>query len=171
MRVKRKEPGDMADEFGMNSPAGNEGKHHMGGGEGPAPMKTFIGKGSEFVGKLTFEGTVQIDGKVKGEIFSKGTLMIGADAEIEATINVDSVIISGKVSGNIFAGKRTEIRAPGRLYGDIRTPNLMIEQGVIFEGSCKMENLDKKAADPAKPRSGNHAVEDIVQNVTTIKQA
>lgn len=101
---------------------------------------TFIAKGSEFVGKLTFEGTVMIDGKIDGEVFSKGTLIIGPDADIKAKINVDSVIISGALNGNITAAKKIELRAPARLKGNIHTPSLVIEEGVLFEGNCKMGN-------------------------------
>jgi cytoskeletal protein CcmA (bactofilin family) len=108
----------------------------------PKDQNTFIAKGSEFVGKLTFEGTVRIDGKIEGEIFSKGTLVIGPGADIKAKINVDSVVISGNVKGNVTARKKVELRAPGKLYGNITTSSLMVEQGVIFEGACKMENLD-----------------------------
>lgn len=107
----------------------------------PKDVNAFIGKNSEFVGKLTFDGTVRIDGKVDGEIFSKGTLIIGPGALIKAKINVDVVILSGTLQGNIFAKKRVELRAPGKLFGNIATPSLIVEQGVIFEGNCKMENL------------------------------
>lgn len=105
----------------------------------PKDMNTFIAKGSEFAGKLTFEGTVRIDGKVDGEIFSKGTLIIGPGADIKAKVNVDTVIISGNLDGNITAKKKTELRAPAKLKGNIMTPSLVIEEGVIFEGNCKME--------------------------------
>ncbi len=105
-----------------------------------AKPNTFIGKGSEFVGKLTFEGTVRIDGKVDGEIYSKGTLIVGPEAEVSAKINVDTVFLSGLVRGNITAGKKIVLKAPGRLFGNIKSPVLVVEEGVIFEGNCKMEN-------------------------------
>jgi cytoskeletal protein CcmA (bactofilin family) len=125
----------------------------------PKDVNAFIGKNSEFVGKLTFEGTVRIDGKVDGEIFSKGTLIIGPGAQIKAKINVDVVILSGTLNGNIHAKKRIELRAPGKLYGNVATPSLIVEQGVIFEGNCKMENLpnegeaEKEIRTPASPAS------------------
>jgi cytoskeletal protein CcmA (bactofilin family) len=101
-------------------------------------MNTFIAKGSEFDGKLTFEGTVRIDGKIDGEIFSKGTLIIGPGANINAKVNVESIIISGNVKGNVTASKKIEMRAPAILKGNVQSPSLVIEEGVIFEGSCKM---------------------------------
>ncbi|MCZ7583962.1 MAG: polymer-forming cytoskeletal protein [Deltaproteobacteria bacterium] len=117
----------------------------------PKDVNAFIGKNSEFVGKLTFDGTVRIDGKVEGEIFSKGTLIIGPGAQIEATVNVDVVIISGNLHGDVNAKKRIEMRAPGKLYGNIATPQLVVEQGVIFEGNCRMENVASEAAKDEKP--------------------
>lgn len=120
----------------------------------PKDVNAFIGKNSEFVGKLTFEGTVRIDGRVDGEIFSKGTLIIGPGADIKATVNVDVVIISGNMHGDINARKRVELRAPGKLYGNIATPSLVVEQGVIFEGNTKMENL---ADVPESARSASDA--------------
>ena len=120
----------------------------------PAPSRrseasTFIAKGSEFVGKLTFDGTVEIDGRVQGEIFSKGTLVIGPSAEIKASINVDTCVIKGTVHGNVNARTKLELAKPGKLYGDIRSPTLVLEAGVIFEGHCRMENL----AEPEKTKS------------------
>jgi cytoskeletal protein CcmA (bactofilin family) len=121
----------------------------------PAEGSTFIARGSEFVGKLTFEGTVRIDGNVQGEIFSKGTLIIGPGAQIKAAINVESCQIMGTVHGNVNARQKLELKKPGRLVGDIRTPTLVLEAGVIFEGNCRMENLvqdqPRAAASPASP--------------------
>ena len=107
----------------------------------PGEGSTFIARGSEFVGKLTFEGTVRIDGNIQGEIFSKGTLIIGPGALIKAAINVESCQILGTVHGNVNARQKLELKKPGRLVGDIRTPTLVLEAGVVFEGNCKMENL------------------------------
>ena len=106
----------------------------------PKDANTFIAKGSEFVGKLTFEGTVVIDGKADGEIFSKGTLIIGPSGDIKAKINVETVVLSGTVNGNIYAAKKIEMHAPAKLKGNIQTPSLVIEEGVLFEGNCKMDS-------------------------------
>lgn len=119
----------------------------------PKEMNTFIAKGSEFVGKLTFEGTVRIDGKVDGEIFSRGTLIIGPGADIKAKINVDTVIISGNVNGNVSAKKKIELRAPAKLKGNIMSPGLVIEEGVMFEGNCKMEGAAGQTEMPVMPKT------------------
>jgi len=115
---------------------------------GTKQPNTFVGKGSEFVGKLTFDGTVRIDGKIDGEIFSRGTLIVGPGADVSAKIQVDTVILSGTVRGNISAAKKIELRAPGKLYGNIKSPALIVEEGVIFEGNCKMENLESDKGAP-----------------------
>ena len=104
---------------------------------------TFLGKETAFEGRLTFQGTIRIDGHVKGEISSTGTLVIGEEATIEADIHVSYIIISGEIRGNIIADKRIEIHAPGRVFGNIQAPIIIMEEGVIFEGNCRMQNIEK----------------------------
>jgi cytoskeletal protein CcmA (bactofilin family) len=102
-------------------------------------ITTLLGRGAQFEGKLTFEGTVRIDGRFKGEVFSEDVLVIGDGAQVEATIDVGEVIIQGTVVGNITAKRSIEIHAPGRVKGDLHTPALQIDKGVIFEGRSFME--------------------------------
>ncbi len=111
-------------------------------------INTLLGRGSEFEGKLTFEGTVRIDGKLSGEIFSDDVLVVGEGAEISAEIEVGVIIVEGNVTGNIRAKKAVELHAPARIKGNIETPSLYIDKGVIFEGHCKMENLGGASARP-----------------------
>src|SRR5678815_5878146 len=102
-------------------------------------ITTLLGRGSAFEGKLTFEGTVRIDGRFKGEVFSDDTLVIGEGALVEAQIDVGEVIIQGTVVGNVTAKRSIEIHAPGRVKGDLHTPSLQVDKGVIFEGRSFME--------------------------------
>ncbi len=101
-------------------------------------VNALLGKGSEFEGKLTFEGAVRIDGTFSGEIFTEDTLIIGEGAQVSAQIDAGTVIIYGDVRGNVRTTDLIELHAPARLRGDITTPNLAIDRGVIFEGSCTM---------------------------------
>jgi cytoskeletal protein CcmA (bactofilin family) len=103
-------------------------------------VTTLLGRGSEFEGKLSFEGTVRIDGKLTGEIFSDDVLIVGEGAEVKAEINVGSIIIEGTVHGNIHAKRSVEIHTPGRVRGNITTPSLYMEKGVLFDGNCQMES-------------------------------
>ena len=97
-------------------------------------ITTLLGRGAAFEGKLTFEGTVRIDGRFKGEVFSDDVLVIGEGAHVEAEIDIGEVIIQGTVVGNIKAKRSIEIHAPGRVKGDLHTPSLQVDKGVIFEG-------------------------------------
>jgi cytoskeletal protein CcmA (bactofilin family) len=112
-------------------------------------INTLLGKGSEFEGKLTFEGTVRVDGRLAGEIFSDDVLVVGEGAEVHAEIDIGEIIIQGLVVGNIRAKRAVEIHAPGKVRGDITTPSLQIDKGVIFEGKCFMEGV----ADGTRARS------------------
>ncbi|MBN2497687.1 MAG: polymer-forming cytoskeletal protein [Deltaproteobacteria bacterium] len=107
-------------------------------------ITTILGKGSEFEGKLQFEGTLRIEGAYSGQIISDSVLVVGEGAKVEAEIDIGTIVINGEVKGNIRAKQGVEIRHPGRLLGNLETPMLTIEKGVIFEGSCRMENLGKK---------------------------
>jgi cytoskeletal protein CcmA (bactofilin family) len=118
----------------------------------PGEIHTLLGKGSEFEGKLTFEGQVRIDGKFSGQIFTKDTLVIGDGARVNAEINAGTVIVNGVVEGNIRATQIIELHQPGRIKGNLEAPALSIDRGVIFEGSCKMENIGKAPAPaPSEP--------------------
>ena len=122
-------------------------------------ITTLLGRGATFEGKLTFEGTVRIDGRFTGEVFTDDTLVIGEGAHVEASLDVGEVIIQGTVVGNITAKRSIEIHAPGRVKGDLHTPILQIDKGVMFEGRSFMEqavgNRAPAAAaqqqQPAKP--------------------
>lgn len=117
-------------------------------------ITTLLGRGAAFEGKLTFEGTVRIDGRFKGEVFSEDVLVIGDGAHVEATIDVGEVIIQGTVVGNITAKRSIEIHAPGKVKGDLHTPALQIDKGVIFEGRSFMEQAlqNRQTTAPAQPK-------------------
>jgi cytoskeletal protein CcmA (bactofilin family) len=105
-----------------------------------AELNTLLGRGSEFEGKLMFEGTVRIDGKLSGEVLSNDILVIGEGAEVHAEIDVGTVIVEGRVEGNIRAKTSVELHAPAHVRGNITTPSLFIDKGVVFHGSCNMES-------------------------------
>jgi cytoskeletal protein CcmA (bactofilin family) len=112
-----------------------------------------LGKGSRVEGKLSFEGSVRIDGQIEGEINAQDTVVIGDSAEVNAQIRAGTVIVEGKVNGDIAARKRVELRAPARLVGNLSTPSLVIHEGALFEGHSSMgdaegrvERADKRIA-------------------------
>ncbi|MFZ2491440.1 MAG: polymer-forming cytoskeletal protein [Thermoanaerobaculia bacterium] len=105
-------------------------------------LNGFLDRGSSFKGELEFEDTMRIDGKFSGKITSKNELIVGESAHIEGDVHVGRVAISGTVVGRIVADQRVEIHRNGKVYSDIDTPALIIEEGAIFQGNCVMG--DKK---------------------------
>jgi len=105
-------------------------------------VNAFLGKGTTFEGKMTFEGLFRLDGKFDGEIFSGDSLVIGETGEVDAQINVNTLVVNGKLRGSITANTRVEIYPPGKILGDMKTPILVISEGAIFEGNCQMEKRE-----------------------------
>jgi cytoskeletal protein CcmA (bactofilin family) len=101
-------------------------------------INAVLDKGAQFEGRLTFEGTVRIAGKFKGEIFTNDVLIISEGAEVDAQIDASVVVISGTVVGHIFARERVVAHPPAVIKGTVTTPSLRIDEGVVFEGSTTM---------------------------------
>src|SRR6188472_518160 len=101
-------------------------------------LNGFLDRGATFRGELEFEDTMRIDGKFNGKIHSKNELIVGESAHIEGDIHVGRIAISGTVVGKIIADTRVEIHRNGKVYSDIDTPALIIEEGAIFQGNCTM---------------------------------
>jgi cytoskeletal protein CcmA (bactofilin family) len=132
-------------------PGRKKDKWHAPGGEGAF---TFLGKGTKFKGTLTFEGTVRIDGRLEGEIHTKGTVIIGEAAIVEGDVDAATVISGGKVTGNLVASKKVELLAPGSLIGAVKTPLLSLEEGVTFSGNCEAEGRGELRALEDAGKSG-----------------
>ena len=118
----------------------------------PGPdLNALLGKGSQFEGKLLFEGTVRIDGKFSGEIISTDTLIIGEGAEVKANLQVGTLTCLGDYQGDAKASKSVELKAPAKVRGNITTASIVIERGVFFDGTCKMDTGGATAPPPRKP--------------------
>jgi cytoskeletal protein CcmA (bactofilin family) len=103
----------------------------------------------ELQGTLRFSGELIFDGKLDGDINSEGSLTLGDNAVIKGNISVNSVVVRGKIHGNITAREKIDIKARTELFGDIRAARLVIEEGVTFVGQSEV-NPNKGAA----PRAG-----------------
>ena len=109
-------------------------------------ISTFLGHGTSIDGTLEFQGTIRLDGDVKGQVISQnGTLIIGDKAVVQAQVRVDTAIIRGEIKGIVEAKTRIEAYPPARIIGDIQAPQISVESGVVFNGSCSMEG-------PSKPK-------------------
>jgi len=111
--------------------------------KGSGDLNGFLDRGASFKGEMEFEDTMRIDGKFNGKIMSKNELIVGESAHIEGDIQVGRVAISGTVTGKIVAEQRVEIHRNGKVYCDIETPALVIEEGAIFQGNCQMGDRER----------------------------
>lgn len=106
----------------------------------PDTITMLLGPGTTIEGTVKFENTVRLEGNVVGKIFStEGKLIIGETAVVNGEVMVNIAIIMGRVNGKIKARKRVEVYPPGRIEGDIQSPAVLIESGVIFNGNCSMK--------------------------------
>src|SRR5690606_31496679 len=111
---------------------------------GIGELHALLGHGARFEGKLAFEGRVRIDGALKGEIVGDGILVVGDGAEVEANIEVGTLIVrGGVVRGNVHARRLIEIHPEGAVYGDISAPEVDISKGCVFEGRCTMTPAER----------------------------
>lgn len=110
---------------------------------------TYIEEGSEIDGKFTFTGTVVLNGRLRGEIVSNDNLIIGEMGVVNANIRAGVVQIAGEVVGDVVATDRVELKEKCRVYGDVSAPVVIIAEGALFEGQCRMTK--GRPADVAQP--------------------
>ena len=101
-------------------------------------INAFLGAGTNYHGKLNFQGAVRIDGNFRGEVESEGTLVVGREAVVEGLIRVGQLILSGKIKGEVTAKGKVVLHKTADLHGDINTPVLVVEEGAVLEGNLNM---------------------------------
>lgn len=102
-----------------------------------------IERGCSFDGNLSFSGLLRISGEFNGKIFTNDTLVLSDEAIVNAEIYAGVVILSGKFKGTIKATSRVEIKKPAKFEGSIISPSLLVEEGVIFKGETKVDDVRK----------------------------
>ncbi len=114
-------------------------------------LSGFVGNGTTLTGEANFKGMLRVDGHLSGQVKSEGgTLIVGNNGQVDADIDVAVATIHGAVNGDIIASQRLELGRAAKVNGNIQTPSLVIEQGAVFEGSCRM--IQQKAAADNKQR-------------------
>lgn len=103
----------------------------------PAPPEPVVGSGCRFEGVLTFRGEARIEGEFRGEVSARGTLRVGEGARVEASVDVDELIVSGEFEGEARARKRIELRASARVRGSLEAPRVRLDEGCVVRGSCR----------------------------------
>ena len=122
-----------------------------------ANSKNVLNADVEIKGALKFAGELTFDGKLEGDITSEGTLNVGDNAVIKGNLNVSAVVLRGKINGNVTAREKIEIKAKTELFGDIRAPKLVIEEGVTFVGKSEVNPNKVSPTAPPLPRGGETA--------------
>src|ERR1043165_1795273 len=113
-------------------------------------LSGFVGGGTVVTGEANFKAMMRVDGHLSGRVSSSsGTLIVGANGKVDANIEVAVAVIHGTINGDIIATQRLELGRAAKVNGNIQTPSLIIEQGAIFEGTCKMLQMSQ-AADKVK---------------------
>jgi cytoskeletal protein CcmA (bactofilin family) len=123
-------------------------------------LSGFVGGGTVVTGEANFKAMMRVDGHLSGRVnSSSGTLIVGANGKVDANIEVAVAVIHGTINGDIIATQRLELGRAAKVNGNIQTPSLIIEQGAVFEGSCKMLQM-ATAADKAKKETRETKVEE-----------
>jgi len=128
----------------------------------PTEITALLGRGTQFEGKLLFEGRVRVDGHFRGDIQGEDVLVIGEGAHIVGTIEVATCIVTaGLVEADIRARDAIELYSPAKVTGNLHAPAIFIDRGVQFQGNCKMAPLDEASLDEAPTVTGaDGALED-----------
>lgn len=106
-------------------------------------ITAMIGEETVSEGTFTSEGAARIDGTVNGDVLVTGRLVLGRKAVVNGNILAESVLIGGKVTGNVTVSGRADLLAGSRLLGDLTAQILVIDKGAFFSGQCRMEMEEK----------------------------
>lgn len=143
--------------------AGEDGMEENGqespnaGVENADNVIAFVGRGVEFKGVISYNGTVRIDGQLDGEIHTEGILLVGEDAVITAKVSAGTIVSKGKITGDIVAKEKIRLLSPAVLNGSVKTPMLSMEEGVLFNGNIEMARADVREL----PRAINSPISNI----------
>lgn len=110
-------------------------------------VNSVIGKGTEFEGTVRTKETFRVEGFVKGTIISAGTLIIGNGGKVDGKIEAANILVGGEAYGELYASNKIEANASGRIYGNIHTKSLIVDENAIFQGTCEMTGGKKEAAE------------------------
>jgi len=123
--------------FGKKQEVGKVGK-----------VDTLIGQGAEIKGTISTKGTLRIDGSIDGGVANAEAVIVGEDGKVKGDINAQTVVVGGRIAGNIIASASIEMLPQSEVKGDISAPQLYIAEGAIFEGNCVMSKNQEKVIEP-----------------------
>ena len=109
-----------------------------GGGDSWRAVRVSLGSDAEVSGRLSFTTATRIEGRLRGEIRSIDLLVVGPEAVVHASVQAEVLVVLGQIYGDVTRAERVEIRPGGRILGNINTRSLVVVEGGLFEGSCRM---------------------------------
>lgn len=110
------------------------------------PIDSIIGEKAQFNGEFVLQGSLRIDGVFSGKIISEGKVIVGPGGHVKTNIVARTVIVGGRVDGNIYALESVHLLEDARIYGDVISSNMIMQDGVIFEGRAKINKIDNEQA-------------------------
>lgn len=102
-------------------------------------LGTIIGRGTKIEGTLTVEGSTRIDGTIIGKLISNDVITIGPNGQVKAEVKAKSIIVGGRVEGNLEAEEKIELQSKSELQGDLIAKSLLVEHGAVFHGNSNMK--------------------------------
>jgi len=123
-------------------------------------INSIVGEGTTFHGELQLNGLLRVDGDFSGTIRTSGKVLIGKSGRAECTIRANTVVIGGIVRGNIYAEEKVIVLSTGMMIGNIHSPRLIAEEGVILNGNCliKQKESESEIAEPVEPEQSFDAI-------------
>jgi cytoskeletal protein CcmA (bactofilin family) len=145
------------------------GKKDMDDFDKSGDLNTIIGKGSVVEGTVKVQSSLRVDGRIKGQVSTTDSLVIGKEGEIEGEVRVKHAIVGGRIKGKIFASGKVVLESKSAFHGELKTSKLVIEEGAVFEGVCSMTDdgkmlaLPEGAGGPDRVRHGERIARPEVQ--------
>jgi len=120
----------------------------------PLAMDTVLGEYTSITGNIESEGSIKILGKVEGDIKAGGDIYIEASSSVTGNVYGSNVFVSGRVKGNILSKGLLHLMTQARVYGDIEIGSLVTDEGAIFQGSCRMIEVNEEGEKTSNDDSG-----------------
>lgn len=120
------------------------GKKQKNGKKNSDAVGTILGEGAVFEGNISCEGSMKVEGTLKGNVKADHTLVVGPNGSITGDINAEGVIIFGEVNGKVDSGS-LEIKSTGRITGEVLIETLITEAGGIMRAKCEMKGPAQQA--------------------------
>jgi len=111
-------------------------------------LNTIVGKGTRITGNMNVQNSLRIDGNVDGDIKTTDTIIVGKEGKVKGNIFAKNILVAGKVQGNVSAKEKIFLQATSSIQGDITASHLVVEEGAVFDGQCKMTDNKNQVVSP-----------------------